>query len=92
MAVVEFAEGQSEAKTFEDAGLVCPNDCPVGTGWTFCEMAVLKRNVNFGEDRDGEAAVLVDSNARQSYGEDGSFECNGCSFTVSEAAVTFDWD
>lgn len=81
----------TEAEAFESAGLVCPNDCPAGTGWTFSEMAVLKRNVSFREDRNGRAAVLVESNARQSYGEDGCFECDGCDCSVLSGDVTYDW-
>jgi hypothetical protein len=99
MAIIEIQE-QTEAEVFAASGLVCPNGCPVGTGWTYCQEVCTSHVVRVGrvedaeEENKGELTVIVDKESEVwwDYTSDEHFECNGCDFVMSAEDVTHDWD
>lgn len=99
MAIIEIQE-QTEAEVFAASGLVCPNGCPTGTGWTYFEEVSTSRAVWVGRVEDaeaedkGELAVIVETESEVFWecSENERFECDGCNFVMSADEVKHDWD
>ena len=99
MTIIGIQE-KTDDEVFAAAGLVCPNDCPAGTGWTYFELVHTSRPVWVGRVEDaeeaekGELVVIASSDSEVFWecSENEQFVCDGCNFVVPAADVTHDWE
>jgi hypothetical protein len=92
MTTTESTTERTEAEMFAAAGLVCPNGCAPGTGWTFHRTELVDVAYRVGHNKFGMEILYDVSESDKRYVEDDGearYECDGCDFELPECEIIF---